>query len=61
MNYDMLTDEELIRHADGQGKLVQVLCERLEMRLRDIEDLAHQLGKQLPKNDTDPRQMELFI
>jgi hypothetical protein len=56
-----MTDEELIRYADGQGTLVRVLCERLEMRLRDIEELEHLLGRQLAKPEPDPRQGELFI
>lgn len=51
MNYDNLTDEELIRFADGHSGLIKVLSERLEMRLRDMEDLAKQ---------TDPRQLNLF-
>jgi hypothetical protein len=61
MNYDRMTDEELIRYADGQGTLVRVLCERLEMRLRNIEELEHLLGRQLAKPEPDPRQGELFI
>ena len=51
MNYDNLTDEELIRFADGHSGLIKVLSERLEMRLRDMHDLAKQ---------TDPRQLNLF-
>jgi len=46
-----MTDEELIRFADGQSGLIKVLSERLEMRLRDMEDIAKQ---------TDPRQLNLF-
>jgi hypothetical protein len=61
MNYDRLTDQELLRHADRQSSIVQVLCERLEMRIRDIEELEHLLGRQLPKDDHDPNQLELFI
>jgi hypothetical protein len=52
MNYDNLTDRELIRFADGQSGLIKVLCERLEMRLRDMEDLAHTMP--------DPKQLNLF-
>jgi hypothetical protein len=51
MNYDNLTDEELIRFADGHSGLIKVLSERLEMRLRDMHDLTKQ---------TDPRQLNLF-
>ena len=52
MNYDNLTDRELIRFADGQSGLIKVLCERREMRLRDMEDLAHTMP--------DPKQLNLF-
>jgi hypothetical protein len=52
MNYDNLTDEELIRVADGQSGLIKVLSERLEMRLRDMQDLAHTMP--------DPKQLNLF-
>jgi hypothetical protein len=52
MNYDNLTDEELIRYADGHTGLIKVLSERLEMRLRDMQDLAH--------NMPDPKQLNLF-
>jgi hypothetical protein len=52
MNYDNLTDEELIRIADGQSGLIKVLSERLEMRLRDMEDLSRTMP--------DPKQLNLF-
>jgi hypothetical protein len=52
MNYDNLTDEELIRFADGQSGLIKVLSERLEMRLRDMQDLSRTMP--------DPRQLNLF-
>ncbi len=52
MIYDNLTDEELIRYADGQSGLIKVLCERLEMRLRDMQDLSYTMP--------DPRQLNLF-
>jgi hypothetical protein len=52
MNYDNLTDEELIRFADGHSGLIKVLSERLEMRLRDVQDLAHTMP--------DPQQLNLF-
>jgi predicted HAD superfamily Cof-like phosphohydrolase len=32
MIYDNLTDDELIRQADGQGGLIKALSERLDMR-----------------------------
>jgi predicted HAD superfamily Cof-like phosphohydrolase len=32
MRYENLTDDELIREADGQGGLIKALSERLEMR-----------------------------
>jgi hypothetical protein len=52
MNYDNMTDEELIRFADGHSGLIKVLSERLEMRLRDMEDLSHTMP--------DPKQLNLF-
>ena len=52
MNYDNLTDEELIRFADGHSGLIKVLSERLEMRLRDMQDLAHTMP--------DAKQLNLF-
>jgi len=51
MTYDHLTDKELLRHADGQSGLIKALSERLEMRLRDVEEL------QPPSNI---RQLDLF-
>ena len=54
MNYDNLTDEELIRVADGQSGLIKVLSERLEMRLRDVEDLIQHMP------NADPKQLNLF-
>lgn len=56
MNYDNLTDEELIRVADGQAGLIKALAERLDMRLRDLEDCAKPTP---PADDNDP-QMKLF-
>jgi hypothetical protein len=47
-----LTDEELIRYADGHTGLIKVLSERLEMRLRDMEDLS--------RTTPDPKQLNLF-
>ena len=52
MNYDNLTDKELIRIADGHTGLIKVLSERLEMRLRDMEDLSRTMP--------DPKQLNLF-
>jgi hypothetical protein len=52
MNYDNLTDKELIRVADGQSGLIKVLSERLEMRMRDVEDLIRTIP--------DPKQLNLF-
>jgi hypothetical protein len=54
MNYDNLTDEELIRYADGHTGLIKVLSERLEMRLRDVEDLIRHAP------DANPKQLNLF-
>jgi hypothetical protein len=54
MNYDNLTDEELIRYADGQSGLIKVLSERLEMRLRYMQDF--EIANPIP----DPKQLNLF-
>jgi len=56
MNYDNLTDKELLRFADGQAGLIRVLAERLEMRLRDLEERDIEIGKK----PIDPKQLELF-
>lgn len=48
MRYDNLSDEELLRlvyvenHADP---LINILTERLEMRLRDISDLQDEVNR----------------
>ena len=54
MIYDNLTDDELLREADGQAGLIKALAERLEMRLRDIED------RDKPVNVEDDEQLKLF-
>ena len=54
MIYDNLTDEELLRVADGQAGLIKALAERLEMRLRDLEEHS----KPIPVEDD--RQLKLF-
>ncbi len=54
MNYDHLTDKELLRIADGQAGLIKALAERLEMRLRDLED------KFEPRPADDDKQLKLF-
>jgi len=53
MIYDNLTDDELIREADGQSGLIKALSERLEMRQRMYRDLL----EETPRN---PDQQELF-
>jgi hypothetical protein len=55
MTYDHLTDDELLRHADGQSGLIKALSERLEMRIRDAEDLAHPMP-----DPSNIRQQDLF-
>ena len=52
--YDNLTDDELLRVADGQAGLIKALAERLEMRMRDLED------RDKPANVEDDRQLKLF-
>lgn len=55
MTYDNMTDDELIRHADGQSGLIKALSERLEMRQRMYRDL---LAEEIPP--TNPAQQEMF-
>jgi hypothetical protein len=55
MIYDNLTDKELIREADGHAGLVKALSERLEMRLREVEDLAYTMP-----DPSNLRQLDLF-
>jgi hypothetical protein len=52
--YDNYTDDELLRVADGQAGLIKALAERLEMRIRDIED------RDKPANVGDDPQLKLF-
>lgn len=54
MRYENLTDEELLRVADGHAGLIKALAERLEMRMRDIEELDK------PTQVEDDRQLKLF-
>ena len=56
MNYDNLTDKELLRFADGQAGLIRALAERLEMRIRDLEER----DIEVTKKPNDPKQLELF-
>lgn len=63
MTYDNLTDSELLRAADTyyQNTLVKALTERLEMRLRDIYELEHLLGRKAPQPIPNTNQLELDI
>jgi hypothetical protein len=54
MIYDNLTDAELLRVADGHAGLIKALAERLEMRMRDLEDQG------APTPVDDDRQLKLF-
>jgi len=48
MNYDFLTDIELLRLVHTEhlgGDLVHSLAERLEMRLREIKDLQDEVQR----------------
>ena len=56
MNYDNLTNDELIRVADGHAGLIKALAERLEMCMRELDDLLA-TDRKLPP---DPTQLELF-
>jgi len=64
MRYENLSDEELIRFAvSSNNMLVLALVERLEMRLRDIDELQHTRAKRdplSPRPHPDDRQLELF-
>ena len=53
-NFDHLTDQELLRYADGQAGLIKALAERLEMRLRDLED------RDRPQPSSNDKQLNLF-
>lgn len=56
--YDNLTDSELVREARCRSDpLITALAERLEMRHRDLEDLALDLQK---GRAPDPAQYQLF-
>jgi hypothetical protein len=64
MRYENLSDEELLRMAHTSGDaLARAVAERLEMRLRDIEELDHVHAKRDPRSPRmhpDDRQLELF-
>jgi hypothetical protein len=51
MIYDNLSDSELLRFADAHyaDPLIKALTERLEMRLRDLDELEHLLGRKAPQ------------
>ena len=63
MTYENLSDNELIRAADTfyQNALIKALTERLEMRLRDIDELEHLLGRKAPQPIPNSQQLELDI
>jgi len=63
MTIENLTDAELLRYADAHynNPLIKALIERLEMRLRDIDELEHLLGRKAPQPTPNPRQIELGI
>lgn len=63
MTLDNLTDAELLRHADAHynNPLIKALMERLEMRLRDIDELEHLLGRKAPQPLPNSHQLELDI
>jgi hypothetical protein len=58
MTYDNLTDDELIREADGQSGLIKALSERLEMRQRMYRDLLEE--ERDPTKPLTPAQREMF-
>ena len=58
MIYDNLTDDELIREAEGQSGLIKALSERLEMRQRMYRDLLEE--ERDPTKPLHPAQREMF-
>ena len=64
MRYENLSDEELLSMVYLKGDaLARAVGERLEMRLRDIEELQHTRAKRdplSPRPHPDDRQLELF-
>jgi hypothetical protein len=63
MTLDNLTDAELLRQADAHynNPLIKALIERLEIRLRDIDELEHLLGRKAPQPLPNTNQRELDI
>lgn len=61
MIYENLSDSELLRFADAHiaDPLIKALAERLEMRLRDIDELEHLLGRKAPQPLPTDNQMKL--
>jgi hypothetical protein len=53
-NYDNLTNDELLRYADGQAGLIKALAERLEMCMRELEE------RDRPKPIGNDQQLNLF-
>ena len=48
MIFDNMTDRELLHEVDmllKKDKLLELLAERLDMRVRDIEDLQNEILK----------------
>jgi hypothetical protein len=48
MIFDSMTDRELLHEVDmllKKDKLLELLAERLDMRIRDIEDLQDEILK----------------
>jgi hypothetical protein len=60
MTYDNLSDSELLRAADTfyADALIKALTERLEMRLRDLDELEHLLGRKAPQPIPNDAQMK---
>jgi hypothetical protein len=54
MIYDNLTNDELLRYADGQAGLIKALAERLEMCMRELEE------RDKPADVEDDKQLKLF-
>jgi predicted nuclease with TOPRIM domain len=56
MNYDNLTNEELLREVyltQHKDRLLTLVCERLEMVMREAEDYSHERVEGLEEEISD--------
>lgn len=57
--FDHYTDEELLRVANGQAGLIQALAERLEMRIRDLDEVERVTQARREHRPVPPEQASL--